>query len=393
MPSLKKVTKTGNEVFAEAMRQINPDVVAAYPITPATEIVQIFSQFVADGLVKTEYIAVESEHSAMSACIGSSAAGARTMTGTSAQGLALMWEMLYIAAGLKLPIIMAVVNRALSAPINIHCDHSDTMGARDSGWIQIYSENVQEAYDNLIQAVRIAEHPDVRLPVMATTDGFILSHCLEVAEILNDSDVQSFVGIPPERPTVLDFDKPITLGALDLQDYYFEHRRQIAEAMTRSIKVINDIADKYAKLSGRKYEFFEKYQLDDAEYAIVLIGSTAGTAKDVVDKLRSQGKKVGLLKIRVFRPFDYMKVRQTLENIKVIGVMDRADGLNAYCGPLYTEICTSLYESEKKPALANYIYGLGGREVKEQDIETIFDDLFKIGKEGKTVTTKYIGVR
>jgi len=392
MPSLK-VTKTGNEIFAEAMRQINPDVVAAYPITPATEIVQIFSQFVADGLVKTEYIAVESEHSAMSACIGASAAGARTMTGTSAQGLALMWEMLYIAAGLRLPIIMAVVNRALSAPINIHCDHSDTMGARDSGWIQIYSENVQEAYDNLIQAVRIAEHPNVKLPVMVTTDGFILSHCLEVAEILDDKEVQTFVGTPPKRQTIFDFDNPITLGALDLQDYYFEHRRQIAEAMANSIKIINDIADEYAKLTGRKYEFFEKYCMEDAEYAIVLIGSTAGTAKDVVDKLRSQGKKVGLLKIRVFRPFDYMKVKQALENVKVIGVMDRADGLNSYCGPLYSEICTCLYESEKKPVLTNFIYGLGGREVKEQDIEAVFNDLFRVGKEGKTITTKYIGVR
>jgi len=392
MPS-KKVTKTGNEIFAEAMRQINPDVVAAYPITPATEIVQIFSQFVADGIVKTEYVAVESEHSAMSACIGSAATGARTMTGTSAQGLALMWEMLYIAAGLRLPIVMAVVNRALSAPINIHCDHSDTMGARDSGWIQIYSENVQEAYDNIIQAVKIAEHPEVRLPVMATTDGFILSHCLEVAEILDDETVQKFVGEPPKCPTLFDFENPITLGALDLQDYYFEHRRQVAEAMKKSIKVIDAVADEYAKLTGRKYGFFEGYYLDDAEYAIVLIGSTAGTAKDVVDKLREAGKKVGLMKIRIFRPFDYLRVRKALENIKIIGVMDRADGLNSLSGPLFNEICTCLYESEKRPTLMNFIYGLGGREVKEEDIEIVFEELFKIDQQGKTENTKYIGVR
>ena len=392
MPSVR-VTKTGNEIFAEAMRQINPDVVAAYPITPATEIVQIFSQFVADGLVKTEYIAVESEHSAISACIGASAAGARTMTGTSSQGLALMWEMLYIAAGLRLPIVMAVVNRALSSPINIHCDYSDTMGARDSGWIQIYSENVQEAYDNLIQAIRIAEHPQVRLPVMVTTDGFILSHCLEVAEILDDDEVQKFIGGVPKRRTVLDFDKPVTIGALDLQDYYFEHRRQIAEATKNCGKIIDSISEEYAAITGRKYDFFEKYYLDDAEYAIVLIGSTAGTAKEVVDRYRAKGKKVGLLKIRVFRPFDYIRIRKAIENIKVIGVMDRADCLNSFCGPLYTEICTSLYESNKKPILANFIYGLGGREVKEEDIEAIFEDLFKIGREGKTITTKYIGVR
>lgn len=388
-----RVTKTGNEIFAEAMRQINPDVVAAYPITPATEIVQIFSQFVADGLVKTEYIAVESEHSAMSACIGASAAGARTMTGTSSQGLALMWEMLYIAAGLRLPIVMAVVNRALSSPINIHCDHSDTMGARDSGWIQIYSENVQEAYDNLIQAVRIAEHPEVKLPVLVTTDGFILSHCLEVAEILDDSEVQKFVGDIPPRPNILDFENPITLGALDLQDYYFEHRRQLSEAILKSPLIIDDVAREYAKLTGRKYEFFEKYKIDDAEYAIVLIGSTAGTAKDVVDKLRSQGKKVGLLKIRVFRPFAYSRIRQALENIKVVGIMDRADGLNSLCGPLYSEICTSLYEVNTRPVLMNFIYGLGGREVKEEDIEEVFEILFNLGKEGKPFTTKYIGIR
>ena len=388
-----RVAKTGNEAFAEAMRQINPDVVAAYPITPATEIVQIFSQFVADGIVKTEYIAVESEHSAMSACIGASAAGARTMTGTSSQGLALMWEMLYIAAGLRLPIIMSVVNRALSSPINIHCDHSDGMGARDSGWIQIFSENVQEAYDNIIQAVRIAEHPDVRLPVMATTDGFILSHCLEVAEFLDDDVVQKFVGDAPHRPNILDFENPITLGALDLQDYYFEHRRQVAEAMAKSIKAIDEIASEYEKLTGRRYDFFETYKLDDAEYAIILIGSTTGTAKDVVDELRSKGKKVGLMKIRVFRPFNYLKVRKALENVKVLGVMDRADGLNSFCGPLYSEICTSLYEANNRPLLMNFIYGLGGREVKEEDIENTFEHLFRAGREGKTVNTVYIGVR
>ncbi|MGB9677362.1 MAG: pyruvate ferredoxin oxidoreductase, partial [Candidatus Ratteibacteria bacterium] len=262
-----RVAKTANEAFAEGMRQINPDVVAAYPITPATEIVQIFSQFVADGLVKTEYIPVESEHSAMSACIGASAAGARAMTGTSSQGLAFMWEMLYIASGLRLPIIMAVVNRTLSSPINIHCDHSDTFGARDSGWIQIYSENVQETYDNLIQAVRIAEHPDVLLPIMVMTDGFILSHCLETMEMLTDQEVCDFVGKPPIRPNLIKSaieGKPITIGALDLPDYYFEHKRQQAEGMKNALKVIPEIGKEFGDKFGRYYGFVENYKLDDA---------------------------------------------------------------------------------------------------------------------------------
>ncbi|HDD64832.1 MAG TPA: pyruvate ferredoxin oxidoreductase [Firmicutes bacterium] len=392
-----KVAKTANEAFAEAMRQINPDVVAAYPITPATEIVQIFSQFVADGLVKTEFIAVESEHSAMSACIGASASGARTMTGTSSQGLALMWEMLYIASALRLPIIMAVVNRALSAPINIHCDHSDTLGARDSGWIQIYSENVQETYDNVIQAVRIAEHPDVRLPVMVTTDGFILSHCLETMDMLTDEEVKEFVGEPPERENLLKSareDKPITIGALDLQDYYFEHKRQQAEAMKNALKVIPEIGKEFGEKFGRSYGFFENYRLDDAEVGIVVMGSTAGTGKEVVDEMRKKGKKVGLLKLRIFRPFPFNQISQALSHLKVVGVMDRADGVNSYCGPLFPEICTSLYDLPERPKVVDFIYGLGGRDIKKSDIEGIFNDLLKIAETGKKeFNLKYIGVR
>ena len=392
-----KVAKTANEAFAEAMRQINPDVVAAYPITPATEIVQIFSQFVADGLVKTEFIAVESEHSAMSACIGASASGARTMTGTSSQGLALMWEMLYIASALRLPIIMAVVNRALSAPINIHCDHSDTLGARDSGWIQIYSENVQETYDNVIQAVRIAEHPDVRLPVMVTTDGFILSHCLETMDMLTDEEVKEFVGEPPERENLLKSareDKPITIGALDLQDYYFEHKRQQAEAMKNALKVIPEIGKEFGEKFGRSYGFFENYRLDDAEVGIVVMGSTAGTGKEVVDEMRKKGKKVGLLKLRIFRPFPFNQISQALSHLKAVGVMDRADGVNSYCGPLFPEICTFLYDLPERPKVVDFIYGLGGRDIKKSDIEGIFNDLLKIAETGKKeFNLKYIGVR
>jgi len=392
-----KVAKTANEAFAEAMRQIDPDVVAAYPITPATEIVQIFSQFVADGLVKTEFVAVESEHSAMSACIGASASGARAMTGTSSQGLALMWEMLYIASALRLPIIMAVVNRALSAPINIHCDHSDTLGARDSGWIQIYSENVQETYDNVIQAVRIAEHPDVKLPVMVTTDGFILSHCLETMDMLTDEEVKEFIGDPPERENLLksiEEDKPITIGALDLQDYYFEHKRQVSEAMKNALKVIPQIGKEFGEKFGRSYDFFEKYNLDDAEVGIVVMGSTAGTGKEVVDEMRKEGKKVGLLKLRIFRPFPFNQLSEALSHLKVVGVMDRADGVNSYCGPLFPEICACLYDLPERPKVVDFIYGLGGRDIKKSDIEGIFNDLLKISETGKKeFNLKYIGVR
>lgn len=389
----KIVAKTGNEIMAEAMRQASPDVVAAYPITPATEIVQIFSQFVADGIVPTEYVAVESEHSAMSACIGASAAGARTMTGTSSQGFALMWEMLYIAAGLRLPIIMAVVNRALSSPINIHGDQSDTMGARDSGWIQIYSENSQEAYDNMIQAVRIAEK--AKLPTLVTTDGFIISHCLEVVETESDEDVKKFVGeYKPER-YLLDIKRPYTLGALDLQDYYFEHRFQIAEAMESATQVIVDVAKEFAETFGRQYELYEKYKLDDAEIAIVIIGSAAGTAKVVVDELRAKGVKAGLLKIRVFRPFPHKELAQELSKLKAVAIMDRADSCSAAPAPLYTEITSALYmhAGNNGPKTINYVYGLGGRDINLDHFRQVYATLAQL-KPGQQAKIKdYINLR
>ncbi len=386
--------KTGNEAMAEAMRQISPDVVAAYPITPATEIVQIFSQFVADGVVPTEYVAVESEHSAMSACIGASAAGARVMTGTSSQGLALMWEMLYIAAGLRLPIILSDVNRALSAPINIHGDQSDTMGARDAGWVQIYSENSQEAYDNLIQAVRIAEK--ARLPVMVTTDGFIISHCMEVVELLPDEDVKKFVGeYKPER-YLLDIKKPYTLGAIDLQDYYFEHRVQLAEAMTNSKQIILDVAKDFSKNFNREYSFYEKYKMEDAEVAIVIIGSAAGTAKVVIDELRGKGVKAGLIKIRVFRPFPHKELAQDLAKVKVLAIMDRADSCSAAFAPLYTDVTSALFThlGANSPKTINYVYGLGGRDIILDHFRDVFSKLEKI-KSGEKFNKEieYINLR
>lgn len=365
--------KTGNEAMAEAMRQINPDVCAAYPITPATEIMQIFAGFVNDGLVKTELIAVESEHSAMSACIGSVAAGARSMTATSSQGLALMYEMLYIAAGYRLPMVLAEVNRALSGPINIHCDHGDTMGARDTGWIQIFSENAQEAYDNLIQAVRITEHPEVLLPGWTSTDGFIISHGMENIEIYPDEEVRQFIGEFKAPVTLLDPKHPVTLGAADLQDYYFEHRRAAAEGMRNAKQVILEIGREFGQKFGRTYGFYDAYKLEDAQVALVAMGSTARTAKVTVDNLRGKGIKAGLLKLRVFRPFPAEELVEALKHIPNIAVMDRSDAFNAQTGPLATELKSGFYDAGLHPKVINYIYGLGGRDIHFRELEQIME--------------------
>ena len=387
----KIVAKTGNEAMAEAMRQINPDVVAAYPITPATEIVMIFAQFVADGLVDTQYVAVESEHSAMSACVGASAAGGRVMTGTSSQGLALMYEILPIAAALRLPIVMCDVNRAISGPINIHCDHSDTMAARDFGWIQIFSENSQEAYDSLIQAIRIAEDPRVHLPTMVTTDGFIISHCLDKIEILEDAEVKEFVG--KERKTavsLLDLNKPVSIGSLDLQDYYFEHRLPVAQAMKDAKKVILEIADEFGGKFGRKYGLFEEYKTADADHIIVALGSTCGTAKMVVDEMREAGVKAGLLKIRVFRPFPAEEIAQVLSKAKTVAVLDRSDSWSSQGGQVFCEVRSALFDLKAKPRIINYIYGLGGREITLAHIRSVYSALQKAESQP---LVQYLGVR
>ncbi len=385
---------TGNEAVAQALRQINPDVVAAYPITPATEIVQIFSTYVSDGLVNTEYVAVESEHSAMSATIGASAAGARAMTATSSQGLALMWEMLYITAGLRRPIVMPVTNRALSAPINIHCDHSDTMGARDAGWLHIFSEDAQEAYDNTIQAIRIAEHPDIQLPTMVTMDGFIISHGMEVVKMLDDEVVRDFVGTYKPDTYLLNVDKPVTMGGLDFTDFYFEHRRQLAAPMAAAPGVVKQIGEEYGKLTGRKYGLYEEYMLDDADYVMVLLGSTAGTAKTIIPELRAKGIKAGLLKLRMFRPFPYDEVADLLAGRKAVAVMDRSDGLAGLGGPVFGEIRSALYEAKNRPPLADYVYGLGGRDCGPAQLMQVFDDMQKMAAAGAPASrVTYLGVR
>ncbi len=387
----------GNTAIATAMRQINPDVVAAYPITPQTSTVQTFSQFVADGLVDTEFVTVESEHSAMSACVGAAAAGARVMTATSSAGLALMWEIVYVAASNRLPIVMLVVNRALSAPINIHCDHSDSMGARDAGWIQIFSENPQESYDNMIQAVRIAEHPDVLLPVMVCHDGFITSHGLERVEIFDEGEVRDFIGTyKPQMPTLLDIDNPVTYGPLDFYDYYYEHKRQQVEAMRHAKPVIIEVGREFGRKFGRSYSLFETHCLEDAEVAIVVLSSTAGTTRVMVDRLRAQGLKVGLLKPRVFRPFPAQELVEALSHVKAIGVMDRSISFGSMnnAGPLFLELCAALKIYGGDMPIVDYVFGLGGRDIVPSQIEQVAHELLKIAETGERgEVVRYLGVR
>ena len=374
------------------MKQIKTDVEAAYPITPTTEETQYFSTFVANGDVTTEFVPVESEHSAMSACIGASAAGGRVMTATSSQGLALMFEMLYIASGMRLPITLACVNRTLSAPINIHNDHSDSMGARDCGFIQLYCETNQEAYDNFIMGVKIAEK--VKLPVMVCFDGFITSHSVENIELLEDSVVKEFVGEYKPEEYLLNPENNISMGPLDLQPYYFEHRKQIADAMRESKSVIEEVSEEFYKISGRKYELYEKYMMDDAEVAICLLNSTAGTAKYVVDELRAKGIKAGVLKPRAFRPLPYKELANEFKNLKALAIMDKSDSLNGYTAPLYTEITSAMFTERVIVPTVNYVYGLGGRDVTPADIEKVFSDLEVISKDGKVENVdRYLGVR
>jgi len=386
------VARTGNEAMAEAMRQINPDVVAAYPITPATEVVQLFSKFVHDGLVTTEFVPAESEHSAISACVGASSAGARVMTSTASQGLALMHEILFIAAGLRLPIVICLVNRSLSSPINIHCDHSDSLASRDSGWIQIFSENTQEAYDSTIIAVKAAEQAG--LPAMVTTDGFIISHGMERLELCNDADVPKFLGERKAKVSLLDVENPVTLGALDLQDYFFEHKRQEINAMDNTLPLIENAQKEFGDMFGRYYPVVDSYKMDDAESAILCMGSTGGTGKVAVDRLRTQGKKVGLVRMRVYRPFPKEILVKTFSKVKVVGVLDRSDTVSTLGGHLYNDLRSVLYDAVSRPHLKNYIYGLGGRDISIEDIEQIFSQLMEIAKSGKIdKDIVYYGVR
>ncbi len=391
--SEERVALAGNEAAALAMKQISPDVVAAYPITPQTELMQGFAQYVADRDVETEMILVESEHSAMSAVIGASASGVRAMTATSANGLALMWEMLFIAAGYRLPIVMELVSRSLGGPINIHCDHSDAMGARETGWIQLFSENAQEVYDNTVMAVRIAEHEDVKTPVMVVQDGFITSHTTQVLLTLPDDAVKGFIGsYRPER-TLSDFEHRATFGAMVLPDFYMQVKRQQAAAMAIAPAVMARVAEDYADLTGRQYQPIELYRMEDAELALVLLGSAAGTATAAIDELREDGVRVGMLKIRQFRPFPSAEVAEALSRTKAVAALERTLAFGSTLGPIAADVASSLIASPRIPPLANYVYGLGGRDLTVEDLEQVCGELAEIATTGKVKEpVRYVGI-
>ncbi len=383
---------SGNEAVATAMRQINPDVMGAFPITPSTEIPEYFSQFMANGQVDTQFVPVESEHSAMSVCIGASAAGARAMTATSSCGLAFMWELLYVAASSRLPLTMAVANRALTGPISIGNDHSDSMGARDSGWLQIYAENNQEVYDNFIQAVLITEA--ARLPIMVCQDGFITSHGVSNIQLIEDEKVKAFVGEYEPEDYLLNDRNPLAVGPYGTAPYYMEVKRKQAQAMMDAEEIIGDVARRFEELTGRSYGFIEEYRMEDAETAVVVIGSSAGTGKAAVDELRERGVRAGLIKLRVFRPFPAKLIAEALSGVKAVAVMDKTDSFSGNGGPLFSETRSALYDRKERPLMVNYIYGLGGRDVTVDHFFEVFDALGRIAESGEPGETyRYIGVR
>jgi pyruvate ferredoxin oxidoreductase alpha subunit len=369
-----KLALTGGAAAAEALRQIEPEVMPIYPITPQTPIIETYAKFQADGLVDTEIIKVESEHSAMSAAIGASAAGARTATATSSQGLALMHEVLYIASGLRLPILMVVSARALAAPINIHGDHSDVMGCRDSGWIQLFCENAQEVYDNTIIGLKLGEK--VKLPVMVIMDGFNTSHSVENLEILETGAVKKFIGEYQAISPLLDTDNPVTYGPVALQNSYFEFRVDQEKAMAEAFEEHKKNTAEYEEISGRRYADFEEYKIEDAKKIMILMGSAAGTAKVVVDNLREKGERVGLVKINLFRPFPHEKIGGALKNAEEIIILDRAQSIGTH-PPLYSEVLCSMYKVSCIKPIKSYVYGLGGRDIFQKQIEEIFEDKSK----------------
>jgi pyruvate ferredoxin oxidoreductase alpha subunit len=405
-PNQHLLALNGDEAIAYAVKQSDVDVVAAYPITPQTIIVEKYSEYVANGEVNTEYVCTESEHSAMAACIAASATGARTFTASASAGLALMHEMLFVASGSRTPIVMAIANRALSSPLNINGDQSDSMAQRDAGWIHLYAENAQEAYDTVLQAFRVAEHNDVMLPVIVGIDGFIVSHTLENVTVLNGETVKAFVGerilpkvLTHEGKTVpfkLDPANPMTMGPIALPNYYFEFKRQQEESMNNSLSIIQQIHDEYAKLSGRSYGngLVETYNLEDAEIALVCVGSAAGTVKTVVDELRQDGVKAGLLRLKTFRPFPVEAVRSALEGVKAVAVMDKSMSFGGNGGAVFHEIRHAMYDAKTHPFIVDYIYGLGGRDTSPKDFRRVYDDLHRIVHAGRVdKLVHFVGLR
>jgi len=362
----------GNYAASQAMRQANVDVMAAYPITPSTPIVENYGSYVANGYIDGEFVMVESEHAAMSACVGASASGGRVATATSSQGFALMAEVLYQASGMRLPIVLNVVNRALASPLNVRGDHADMYLGRDSGWIQLGAFNAQEAYDLALCAFKIGEDHSVRLPVMVHQDGFITSHTAQNVYPLSDEEAYKFVGDFKPVDDMLDFSRPVTYGAQTEEDWHFEHKAKQHKALMDSRPVIDKVFEEFEKISGRKYKRVETYMMEDAEVALVGLGTTVETARVAAKQLRDEeGIKAGVVAIRNFRPFPFDLVRDALENVKSVGVTDRSSPGGAM-GAFFNEVSAALYTTPKRPLVTNYIYGLGGRDFSIEDAKNIF---------------------
>ncbi|MHA1928892.1 MAG: transketolase C-terminal domain-containing protein [Candidatus Thorarchaeota archaeon] len=383
---------TGDAAIAHALKDCDVDVLAAYPITPQTIIVEDFQRFAADGEVDTAVIPVESEHSAMSACVGASAVGARVATASASAGLALMWEILYVAASMRMPIIFTVANRALSAPINIHNDHSDGMGMRDSGFIQLYCQSSQEAYDTTIMAFKLAEDHDVLLPVMVGIDGFIVSHNVERVEMLPREAIHKFLGVRKPFMTI-DPTKPMTMGPLALTDYYFEFKQQQDDAMHNVIDAYKKVEDEFEQMTGRRYGMFEEYKTKDAEIVIIAMSSMGGTAKVVADALRERGEKVGVIRLKMFRPFPVEEIVKAIKHVKAIAIFEKAMSFGAVTSPLALEIRSAFYDVDKKPMVVDFVVGLGGRDVPPMTFVDGIEKVREYLKKGKAPLYETLGVR
>ncbi|MBP3385886.1 MAG: pyruvate ferredoxin oxidoreductase [Candidatus Methanomethylophilaceae archaeon] len=378
----------GDNAVALAWKQIDPDVCAAYPITPQTIIVEKFAEYVANGEVDTEFVCVESEHSALTLCTSSCSAGARTFTATASQGLAYMWEMMPITSAMRTPLIMAVANRAVSGPININNDHGDAMSARDCGWVMLFSENVQEAYDNSIIAPRIAEHPDVQLPCMVNLDGFILTHAIERMTMVETADVKKFVGEYKPLYPLLDVKHPLSHGNMDGPDFYYPHKYQLVQAMDKALEVAEDVFKEFAELTGREYHLVEEYLCDDAEYVAVILGSSFGTMKAAVDELREMGLKVGCAMPRVYRPWPEAALAKLMAGKKGVAVFDKHLSVGAY-GPMFPEVVTAAAELEALPKMYNVIYGLGGADATVSGFKKMMQEVVN----GDAAKITYLGVK
>ncbi len=377
----KDIAINGDGAIAYAWKQIDPDVCASYPITPQTIIVEDFSKYVANGEVKTEYVAVESEHSALTLCAASSSAGARTFTATASQGLAYMWEMLPITSSMRVPVVMAVANRAISGPININNDHGDSMAARDTGWIQMFSDNVQSAYDNAIMAPRIAEHPEVQLPIITNLDGFILTHAVERMTPVDTEDVKKFVGeFEPVCP-LLNYKTPTSHGMLDGPDFYYAHKYQQIKAMDKALEVAKQVFKEFKEMTGREYNLVDEYRCDDADYIAIILGSSFGTMQETVDQMRDAGIKVGVAMTHIYRPWPEKELIRIMKGKKAVAVFDKHVSIGAY-GPLYPEVVAAAADLDKMPKMHNFIYGIGGADTSVSILKEAMESVVQ-GTAGK----------